>query len=277
MATSPVIAAFPRRPLELSDKPGRRRRRLLSLGCVLLLFLPGVWFGWGVVSDMRLRADLRERGVETDVLSSDGRCTSRRGITGDSPIGCNLTITYQPSAEHGGGTRSADVWLHGSAPRVYAPAAVYDPENPDRAMLKPEVERDPGWDNLLGPFAPMLIGFMGLGIWIALGDGGLAKAGRDPRPQLVRIDRALRTQQNRLHVWFEAPGRPKPVGETFEPGNGPLLTGPPPGEPANRDWALALVPEKGRPYLVDAKLARFDFTEEERGAILRAAFGESRA
>jgi hypothetical protein len=276
MATSPVIAAFPRRPLELSDRAGRRKRRLMSLALVLLLFLPGIWFAWGVFSDMRLRSDLRERGVETSVLSSEGHCTSRRQITGDEPLGCNLTITYEPKPEHGGGTRTADVWLDGSAPRVFSPPALYDPGDPDRAMLKPEVERNPGWDNLLGPFIPLVIAFIALGFWFLLGEGARARAGRDPRPAIVPIDRAERMGKW-LHVTFQPEGAPKPVRDTFEGDNGPLLVAPPGGGSGERDWALALVPEKGRPCLIDAKLSRFDFTEEERGAILRAAFGESRA
>lgn len=276
MATSPVTDAFPRRPLELADKAGRRKRRLISLALVLLLFLPGLWFAWGVFSDMKLRSDLRERGVETSVLNSEGHCTSRRQITGDEPLGCNLNISYEVRPEHGGGTRSTDAWLDGSAPRVFSPPAVYDPQDPGRAMLKPEVERDPGWDNLLGPFIPLVIAFLALGFWFLIGDGAKARAGRDPRPMVVPIDRSERMGKW-LHVTFQPPGAAKPVRDTFEGEDGPLLVAPPEGETADRDWALALVPEKGRPCLVDARLARFDFTEEERGSILRAAFGESRA
>jgi hypothetical protein len=270
MAEAAVIAAFPRRPLALSDRAGRRKRRLLSLGGVLLLFLPGIWFAWGVFSDMRLRSDLRERGVETSVLSSDGSCTSRRQINGDEPLGCNLTISYEARPEHGGGTRSADVWLDGSAPRVFSPPALYDPQDPDRAMLKPEVERDPGWDNLLGPFIPLVIAVAALLFWFALGDGALARAARDPRPRLVQIDR-VEPMQKWLHVWFQPPGAAKPARDRFEGDDGPLLVRAPDGERQDRDWALALVPEKGRAFLVDRNLARFELSEEERAAILQAA------
>jgi hypothetical protein len=272
MAEASVVEAFPRRALRLPHDPGRRRRRLLSLGGVLLLFLPTIWFGWKLLDDMAVRSDLRQRGVEATVLETEGECTSRRQISGDEPLGCNLEIVYEVRPEHGGGERRADVWLDGDAPRVFAPPALYDPEDPSRVMFKPEVERDLGWDNMLGPLIPAVLGVLALLLWIAGGKRGLARAGRDPRPAVVPIDRSAR-EGNFHQVWFRAPGREKPVLDVFPANSGPLLVRPPAGAQEDESWALALLPEKGRPFLLDRDLARYDFSADERGAIWDAAQG----
>jgi hypothetical protein len=50
------------------------------------------------------------------------------------------------------------------------------------------------------------------------------------------------------------------------------MIAPPPGSPPGEEWALALLSPNGRPYLLDARLAWLDLSEEERAAVLAAAW-----
>ena len=272
MTASPIVDAFPRRPLSLTKSPEHTRRRLLwLLGVVALAILPL----YGIVSDLRMRSlrnDLLERGVEGEVLSADGSCLSRRQITGDEPRGCNFEITYRLRKEEGGDVRTAEVWLSGSAPGVFAPPALYDPQDPSRVMLKPEVEREPELDTRVGSSLLMLIPALALLAWFATGRGALAKAARDPRPVVVPIERTVwNGQARRTEVWFERPGGGNPLRNDFRENDGPLLARPPDAADG-RQYALGLLTPKGVPVLLDKELKMIDLSEEERAAVLRAAW-----
>ncbi len=190
MSASPVLDAFPRRPIGLVTTPQRRRGRIAGLLLCLVLFGPSLY--WGIVrwNEASLRADLREHGVMAAYTGTgEGSCTSRRGrLTGeDTPRGCSFTITYTLRAEEGGGERQAEVYLHGRPP-ILTPSAWYDPQDPSRVMLRPEIDRDPSWSQRWAPFLLLLLPLVGLLWWWFSGRGGLAKAAASPDPLIAPIE-----------------------------------------------------------------------------------------
>ena len=262
-----VLDAFPKRALKPVTAPGYARKRILGLFITVLLVLPSLYLFNKVASEASLRRDLRARGVEAEILDSDGRCTSRRQITGDNPLGCNLEISYRTEKDHGGETLTADVWLDGSAP-IFTPPAVYDPQDPSRVMLKPEVERDAEPDEFILALVLLALPAAGLLLWFATGQGRLAKAARQPRPMLVRIERVV-GQQNWAEYWVRPDGAGDDVRALLPISQKPFLVQPP-GGAAEGAWALALRDHKGRPLMMDEGLSSLDFTSEER-QVLRAA------
>jgi hypothetical protein len=275
MSASPVLDAFPRRPIGLVTTPGRKRGRIIGLVVCLLLFGPSLY--WGVVrgTEASLRGDLRERGVMA-VETRDaggGTCTVRRArISGDeTPQGCDFTISYTLRAEEGGGERQGQVHIEGRSP-IFTPAAYYDPQDPSRVMLKPEIDRDPSWSQQATPFLLLLLPLGALLWWWATGRGGLAKAAASPDPLIALIEKAIRQMPaNKLTIHFRPEGQSHVSVTTFGPGEEPLLVRPPAGVPEGQQWVLALRSPKGRSYALDARLRELDLTGEERAAIHNAA------
>ncbi len=72
MAHAQLIEAFPRRPIALVKPADRGTTHRNALIIILLLFLPGLYWGWSLWQDQQLREFLRTRGVEADVWL-DGR------------------------------------------------------------------------------------------------------------------------------------------------------------------------------------------------------------
>jgi len=261
-----VIDAFPRRPVTLLPDPQRKKSGRRWLIGLLLLLLPGLYWGWSLWETGQLRTELRARGVEADVLSADGNCWSRRQISGDNPRGCNLEIEYAVRAEHGGGTRRADVWLDGRRP-VFTPPALYDPADPDRVMLKPEAERDGRWTEWIGVPILLLFPIAGLALMFATRKNPLEAALADPRPVTVPVDRFVR-QGNMLQVWYrKAPGETKEWLQAFPQGSEPFLVNPPAGSAEDKPWALALLHPKGRPIILDRALSQLELSSEERARL----------
>ncbi len=273
MASS-VIQAFPRRPIAPALTKEQANRRRLWLLAVIAIFLVAAYFGFRDWQRAALRDDLRARGVEAEVLEAEGSCLSRRQISGDQNLGCTYTIQYRLRPEHGGEVRSAEARLSERF-LVFAPPALYDPADPSRVMFKPEVERAP--DHVSGTITwavLILVPAAALLLWLATGRRALAAAARDPKPTVVAIDRAVRrTPSNQLEIWFERPEGGAPILNVFREGNGPLLVPPPADAPADRDYALALLTPKGRPILLDDRLAMVALSDEERAAVLQAARG----
>ena len=269
MAGSPVLDAFPKRPLVPVTAPGHSRKRLVGLLIVLLLVLPSAFLFFKVAREDALRSDLRARGAQTSVLSSEGRCTSRRQISGDEPLGCNLTITYR-AREEGDQLLTADVWLDGDSPRIFTPDAVYDPVDPSRVMLKPEVDREREPDEFVLALILLALPAFGLLVWFAGGKGRLAKAASNPQPQLVQIDRAV-AQQRWVEYWVRPGGLGEPVRSVMPASQRPFLVAPPEEESGDRLWALALLDSRGKPFLLDENLSLLDFTTQERQALRTAA------
>ena len=272
MPNSPMLEAFPRRPLKPKIPPGYARKRLFGLVLVLLLILPSIYLFLKVAHEDSLRSDLRARGVDTQVLSSQGRCTSRRQISGDQPLGCNLEISYRPLRAHGGDVRTADVWLDGSAPRVFTPSAIYDPEDPSRVMLKPEVERDAELDEFILAIVLLVLPAGALLLWFASGQRRLAGAARDPRPQLVPIERMV-PSQHWTEYWVRPEGSEEAVRTMLSSRQRPFLVQPPESDSAQHAWALVLLDRKDRPVMLDGELDLLDFTADEKEALRAAAYG----
>jgi hypothetical protein len=265
MSASAVIDVFPRRAIDL--KASRGRTIWLLGGLVLLVLF--LWYGYSTVQRFGLRSDLRERGVGAEVLSSEGSCYSRRQINGDEPHGCNLTISYRARPEHGGGERQAKLYLPGSAPLVFAPAVIYDPQDPDRAMTERDVQREERIVDIALP----AIGLLGCSagaflVWFAMGRRVLTAAAKEPRPVIVEIER-MEPEAGLLKVWFKKPDG-QSVQQNFQK-TGPLLVRADAGAQGDRHYALALLTDKERPILMDQDLSQLDLTANELMAIQQAA------
>jgi len=269
-----VVEAFPRRPLRLAPNPKRRNGRMLLLVVTLLSALPALYWGGQAWSSQQLRSELRARGVHAaETMDADGECTSRRSRISNSsrPIGCWFTVSYRLRPEEGGGVRQNQMHLEGDSP-IFTPPVVYDPQNPDRAMLQPEMERDMTWSELVGPFALLLIPGVLLLVFFATSRKGLAAAAANPEPIVVAVEKAVRNQ-GRFYLHTRAPGADKAAVDSFSAPMMPLLVAPPPGASGEQQWALALRSPKGRHYVLDSELALLDLTTAERSAVLAAARG----
>jgi hypothetical protein len=269
-----VIDLFPRRPLRLRTDPKRTNRRILLLAATLLLTLPALYWGYQSVHGAMLRADLKARGVRAaETMGAEGDCTSRRSrISGEeTPIDCWLDVTYRLRPEEGGAVRTAPAHLEGSAP-IFTPTAFYDPQDPDRVMLEPEMERAMTWSELLGPIFLLLFPAIALFFFFASSRRGLAKAARNPDPIIVPVEKVIR-RPGKLVVHTRLPGAPRPYADSFSNPETALQVPPPPGAPADQQWVLALKSPKGRHYVLDSQLAWLDLSEDERNRLLSAARG----
>ncbi len=124
---------------------------------------------------------------------------------------------------------------------------------------------------MLGPVLLLLIPGTVLAIFFFTSRRGLAKAARDPRPVIVPIEKVIR-QPGKMYVHSRPPGAAKPFVDTFVEPATPLLVRPPAGAPPDQHWALALQSPRGRTYVLDSRLAPLDLTDEERTAVLNAAW-----
>ena len=275
MSASPVVDAFPRRPINLVTTPQRRRGRIIGLIVCLLLFGPSLYWGVTRWNEASLRADLRERGVmAAETGDAEGTCTARRGrLSGsETPQGCSFTVTYTLRPEEGGGERRADVYLSGRAP-IFTPSAWYDPQDPSRVMLRPEIDRDPSWSQNAAPFLLLILPLVGLLWWWFSSRAGLARAAASPEPLIAPIETAVRQMPaNRLTIRFRPPGAAGVSVKVYGPGQEPLLVRPPADAPQDQQWVLALRSPKGRCYALDAGLTDLDLSAEERAAIHNAAW-----
>lgn len=269
-----VLELFPRRPIALARDGRRTTRRALLLAVTLLLALPSLYWGWQSWQSASLRADLRARGVRAaETLDATGDCTSRRSrLSGtERPIDCWFDLTYRLRPEEGGGLRQAQVHHEGRAP-IFTPAAIYDPLDPGRVMLEPEMARAMTWSELLGPIFLLLFPAATLLVFVLTSRRGLARAAARPEPLLVPIEKVIR-QPNRLYLHTRAPGAARPAVTAFASPALPLQVPPPPGDADQRQWVLALKAPNGRHYVLDHELAWLDLGEEERRRLLDAARG----
>jgi hypothetical protein len=273
-AMASLIDLFPQRPLRLRTDPKRTRLRALGLAASVLLALPALYWGSQAVGSAMLRADLKARGVRAaETMDAGGSCTSRRSrLSGtESAIGCWFDITYRLRPEEGGEERTAQAHLEGRAP-IFTPTAIYDPQDPSRVMLEPEMERSMTWSELIGPIALLLLPAVALLAFFATSRRGLAKAARNPDPVIVPVEKVIR-QPGRTTIHSRMPGAQRPHADTFRNPETALLVPPPAGSPADQQWVLALKSPQGRHYVLDSQLAWLDLPEDERNRVLSAARG----
>lgn len=275
MSAYPVLNAFPRRPIALVTTPGRRRARIIGLILCLLLFGPSLYWGYKAWSGQALRLDLRDHGVlAAETMDADGSCTSRRSrLSGtETPLSCDYTLTYRLRPEEGGEVRQAPVHLDGASP-IFTPSAYYDPADPGRVMLKPEMDRDMTWSELLGPIFLLLLPLACLAWWWGTARRGLAAAAANPNPLIAPVEKAVRQMPaNRLILHVRPAGDTRAWITALGPGEEPLLVRPPPGAAEGEQWLLALRSPKGKAYALDAGMKDLDLTEQERAAIRNAAW-----
>jgi hypothetical protein len=271
-AMASVVEVFPRRPIALAADRARTRRRVLLLAATLVLAFPALYWGDQSWHGARLRADLRARGVRAaETLNAEGDCASRRSrLSGtERPIDCWFDLTYRLRPEEGGALRNAPVHLEGRAP-IFTPPAIYDPQDPERVMLEPELERDMSWSELLGPFFLLLFPAATLLVFFATSRRGLAKAAANPEPLLVPVEKVIR-QPNKLYLHTRAPGAVRPTVDVFPAPAMPLQV----AGAADEQRVLALKSPNGRHYVLDADLAWLDLTDDERTRLLAAARGSA--
>jgi hypothetical protein len=275
MSASPVLIAFPRRPIALVTTPARKRARIIGLIFCLLLFGPSLYWGYKAWSGQALRMDLRDHGVmAAETMDADGSCTSRRSrLSGtETPLSCDYTLTYRLRPEEGGAVRQAPVHLDGASP-IFTPSAYYDPADPGRVMLKPEMDRDMTWSELLGPIFLLLLPAAGLAWWWGSARRGLAAAAANPDPVIAPVEKAIRQMPaNRLILHVRPPGDARSWSTALGPGEEPLLVRPPAGAAEGEQWLLALRSPKGRPYALDSGMKDLELSEAERAAIRQAAW-----
>lgn len=265
-----VLELFPRRPIRLARDGRRARNRMLLLAATLLLALPSLYWGYQSWQSAALRADLRARGVRAaETLGAKGDCTSRRSrLSGtERPIDCWFDVSYRLRPEEGGALRQARVHHEGRAP-IFTPAAIYDPADPGRVMLEPELEREMSWSELLGPVLLLLLPAATLLVFFATSRRGLAGAARNPDPLLVPVEKVIR-QPGKLYLHTRVPGAMRPTVDVFPSPAMPLQV----QGPDDRQWVLALKAPGGRHYVLDADLAWLELTDEERRRLLAAARG----
>jgi hypothetical protein len=131
-------------------------------------------------------------------------------------------------------------------------------------MLDWEVQREPSWSEWIGPLVPLVLPLMFVGLWIYLGQGGLAAAARRPSPEFVPIDRAVRGR-GQVDIFFTDPVHSRQFVETFHDDE-PFLVA------SGNGGALGLALRgRRRPFLLDRNLQSLDLSEEERAAVYRAA------
>jgi hypothetical protein len=274
IAMASVIELFPRRPLKVRSDSRRRRGRILLLGFALLLALPALYWGTRSIQSALLRTDLQAGGVRAaETMDAEGDCTSRRSrMSGEeSPIDCALNVTYRLRPEEGGAVRTAPVHLEGAAP-IFTPTAIYDPKDPSRVMLEPEMTRSMTWSELIGPVFLLLLPALALLVFFATSRRGLAKAARAPDPLIVPVEKVFR-QPRKTVIHTRAPGAPRPVADSFTQPEMPLLVPGPACAPADQQWVLALRAPGGRHHVLDSQLAWLDLSDEERRRLLSAAQG----
>lgn len=269
---APVLDAFPRRPIGLANAAKTARSRRLWLIGAILLLLPIIYVAYSAWQRTSLRADLVARGVDADVLRAEGSCLSRRSPSGSTPRGCTYSITYQLRDEEGGGTREGSIFVPGAGPRVFAPPARYDPQDPSRIMSVADIERGEPFMNVAVP-----IGLFGglaalaLLVWYSMGRKSLAAAAAAPQPVLVPVRRAaVADKTNILQVWFERPDGSE--GRQNFAGHGPLYVQPPAQSAPDASLALSLAGPKG-PILLSQDLRELELTDAERAAVIAAARG----
>jgi hypothetical protein len=269
-----VIDLFPRRPLRLRTDPKRMKWRIIGFAASVLLALPALYWGSQAVNSAMLRADLKARGVRAaETMDAVGDCTSSRSRLSGSEraIGCWFDVTYRLRPEEGGEVRTAQAHLEGRAP-IFTPTAIYDPRDPSRVMLEPEMERPMTWSELLGPLFLLLLPAFALLAFFATSRRGLAKAARNPDPVIVAVEKVIR-QPGRTVIHTRIPGAARTYADTFAKAETALLVPPPAGSPADRQWVLALKSPGGRHYVLDSQLAWLDLPDDERNRLLSAARG----
>lgn len=269
-----VLEVFPRRPIGLARDRRRTGRRILLLAVAVLLALPALYWGYQSWHSAALRADLRARGVRAaETLGAKGDCTSRRSrLSGtERPIDCEFDLTYRLRPEEGGALRRARVHHEGRAP-IFTPAAIYDPQDPARVMLEPELEREMSWSELLGPAFLLLLPAVTLLIFFATSRRGLARAAQRPEPLIVPIEKVIR-QPGKLYLHTRAPGAARPAVDVFPNPSTPLQVPAPAGAQPDQQWVLALKSPSGRHYVLDGALAWLDLGDDERRRLLDAARG----
>jgi len=165
----------------------------------------------------------------------------------------------------------ASLRLDGGEP-IFTPSAIYDPADPSRVMLAPEVERSATWSERIGPIALLLPALITLLIFFLTTRRKLAKAATDPEPLSVAIEKVIR-QPGKLYLHTRAPGDAKVVVSTFPDPEQPLIVPTPPDAPADQQWVLALRTGDGRHFVLDSALGWLEMSDEERRAVLSAARG----
>ena len=190
---------------------------ILLLAATLLLALPALYWGYqSWHSAGAARRPARPRRPRRRDAGRRGRLhlaaqPAERHRAADRLL---VRLTYRLRPEEGGALRKAQVHLEGGAP-IFTPPAIYDPQDPGRVMLEPEMERDMSWSELLGPFFLLLLPGRDPARLLRDRRGAASPKRRaDPDPLIVPVEKVIR-QPGKLYLHTRAPGAPRPVVDTF--------------------------------------------------------------
>ena len=271
MSAEAAIAAFPRRPLRLVETRARKFGRIFFLLLFLAAAVPAVWWTIGAVRETRLYADLEARGVSARVTeATNGECSARRRRTsgGYDTTGCDFDVTYRTAPEHGG--RTITTRLHHTGDEDdFRREVRYDPQAPERALLTRELEAGQSWSAYIGP---------GLGgddrniadPPVAAGRAAGARSRRTGARPDPGTDHERRPGNALQHAGGRVrPGRRQDRMRQARPSRPAADAAAAGRRGSGSQWAMALVGQNGRPYLLDEKLAWLDLTDAERQAVYR--------
>jgi hypothetical protein len=254
---SPLLTAFPQRPLVL--RPGRGAARGWGFAMVGLLLFGGflVMLAVEIVPVVRSDLAIRDRAVPApQVRVADGMCRSRLFVFQS----CEVTLRWRDRA--GQGTRKVSYMFVAWRRTNWAIAPMMDPARPDL------VSTDLGLDRLGNRIATLIgWGVIGIGLvsgTVLVGRGTIVKA-RQVRAVSGRVLQPVAVQ---FAGWGEGPSwRVRDEhGATFEwpvrKSDVPLMLD------AQRGLVLALRPREGGPaFPLDEKLRFVRLTEHERARV----------
>jgi hypothetical protein len=260
----PLLAAFPKRPVELR-KPRAVSWSMLALGamCAGLLVADLVYIVPQMVADASLRSAPQARDAD---LSGRGTCKTRLFITE-----CEYDLAYR-SAD---GTRRAShqhlVTLLAKVDTALPLEVRYDPADPQR------ISSTWGRELLVNRvFAQLVtVGFCAL---MLLGTGWMQRDTLRERRKLARIERApqpvaatplgVHRLEGSVRIDFEwtdpRTGERRHDATELEAGTEPLWLD------AQRAQALALAGPNGRAHLLDSRLSGVALRTDERAALAQA-------
>ena len=280
MPEADVLAAFPRRPLEIRAGWRSTLGSLAAIGAVLACLGGAAFFAWSEGRDLLEEARIWNTGRPVPALGWRWRCRNQLVLAQ-----CSVDVSYEASPGRTI-TAPASVLVLLGLDEAPPPLQVkVDPEHPDRFAASILVnERPSRWlaVALLSGALLLLGGSIGGGTWVFLRQGRLWRAlARQPHPVVADVvgtrlisnpswareysfrytlDGTVRTARQRLRVLKGSHGVP-PEGWRYEE---PIPLGP------EGTRLLALAGPRGA-LLVHSSFAPLVLTEAEKASIAAAA------
>jgi hypothetical protein len=263
---SPVLSAFPGRPLKVSEQSIRAAARgtvalfLVAFVLLLIAFIRGYLH----VRQFALRNDLAEHGIETSAVRLVGREQCHSVSRGGRSCGATVRFRLRGSAVE------QEVWIesqHGDL--ILSPLLiVYDPADPRRALPKRELDR---WPQGKLYFSLFLIGALLTAGMLLFGCLNLARWWRRRRlvgrPILIPLTE-LRRSKKAVIISYRHPQTGQSKKQYYPSRAGPLMVA---GTAPDSMLLVALQGEDGTLLLLDEELKDLDLSPAERRTVIDAA------